>query len=229
MHLFSAPLQSSLRPVKNERGASLNLGSVFSLTNPSNHFNSMHSSSCRTTSCVAYGKSFPLSSSHSNIYIKAKWWLLRLVDCSFWWGICLILLHSLKTEQKCLLSLEVLQLTPWDGIKCFPLCLLWDSARTASDQWLLFCIIFCSPSSVQREPLIFLWVWTWPNKRLHFLAFPTSMCDHVTKLQLIRDIRDGLCGSFWEPSLRKQLMWIICLFVLSSILLPGTWMWWLVL
>lgn len=32
------------------------------------------------------------------------------------------------------------------------------------------------------------------------------MCDHVTKLQLIRDIRDGLCGSFWEPSSRKQLV-----------------------
>ena len=52
-----------------------------------------------------------------HIYVKAKWWLLRLEGClsATRWAICLRLPNSyssLKTERKCLLSLEALQLCP---------------------------------------------------------------------------------------------------------------------
>lgn len=67
LHLFSAPRQIAPRPVKNEHDASLCPGSVFSLTSPSNHFNTIQISSCWTTSCMVDGESFQLSSSHSNI------------------------------------------------------------------------------------------------------------------------------------------------------------------
>lgn len=125
---------------------------------------------------------FPIKISYR---YKSKCWLWRLVDClpATWWVICLILLNSyssLKTEQKCLLSSEALQVSSRQN-QAFPtqpsviLCLnyFWPTISSFA-----ISVVF---SSIERD-LRFLW----PDQRSHFLASPISMCGHVTKIQLMR-------------------------------------------